>query len=64
MEIHPAKSKILYIGKENPGLPYQINGSEIPTVALEKDIGFWISEDLSLSTHVQKAKGKAMAEII
>ena len=41
-----------------------MNGSEISTVALEKDIGFWISEDLSTATHVQKAKGKAMAEII
>ena len=64
MEIHPSKSKILHIGRENPGLPYWMNGSEIPTVALEKDIGFWISEDLSTATHVQKAKGKAMAEII
>ena len=47
MEIHPAKSKILHIGKENPGLPYWLNGSEIPMVAMEKDIGFWMSEDLS-----------------
>ena len=64
MEIHPAKSKILHIGRENPGLPYWINGSEIATVSLEKDIGFWVSEDLSSTTHVQKAKGKALAEII
>ena len=64
MEIHPAKSKILHIGKENPGLPYWINGAEIQTVAVEKDIGFWMSQDLSSTTHVQKAKGKALAEII
>ena len=64
MEIHPAKSKILHIGKENPNLPYWMEGAEIPTVALEKDIGFWMSQDLSSTTHVQKAKGKAMAEII
>ena len=64
MEIHPTKSKILHIGKENPGLPYQLNGEEIPTVAMEKDIGFWMSEDLSSKTHVQKAKGKAQGEII
>ena len=32
-------------------------------MTIEKDIGFWISEDLSSTTHVQKAKGKAMAEI-
>ena len=41
-----------------------MNGSEIPTVTMEKDIGFWISEDLSSTMHVQKAKGKALAEII
>ena len=64
MGIHPAKSKILHIGRENPGMPYQMNGTEIPTVSLEKDIGFWISEDQSSTTHVQKAKGKAMAKII
>ena len=33
MEIHPAKSKILHIGKENPTLTYWMNGAEIPTVA-------------------------------
>ena len=55
MEIHPDKSKVLHIGKENPGLPYTMNGSEIPTVTLQKDIGFWISEDLSSATHVLKA---------
>ena len=63
MEIHPAKSKVLHIGRTNPGFPYRIDGQEISTVALEKDIGFWVSEDLSSMTHVQKAKGKAMAEI-
>ena len=63
MEIHPAKSKILHIGKANPGLTYTMNGSEISTVLIEKDIGFWMSEDLSSTTHVQKGKCKAMAEI-
>ena len=63
MEIHPAKSKILHIGKANPGLTYSMNGSEISTVGIEKDIGFWMSEDLSSTTHVQKGKCKAMAEI-
>lgn len=64
MEIHPAKSKILHIGRGNPNLTYQMNGADIATVSVEKDIGFWVTSDLSSSTHVQKAKGKAMAEII
>ena len=40
-----------------------MNGAERP-VTLEKDIGFWMSEDLSSTTHVQKAKGKVLLEII
>ena len=63
MVIHPAKSKILHIGRNNPGLTYRMDGAEISTVKVEKDIGFWVTEDLSSTTHVQKAKSKAMAEI-
>ena len=55
MKIHPAKSKVLYIGKANPGLPYMMKGAEISTLTLEKDIGFWMAEDLSSTTHVQNA---------
>ena len=63
MEINPTKSKVIHIGKDNPGLPYVIKGTEISTVEVEKDIGFWISNDLSTSTHVYKARNKALAEI-
>ena len=35
----------------------------IADVAVEKDIGFWITDDLSSSTHVSKARCKALAEI-
>ena len=63
MEIHPAKSKILHVGKNNPGMTYWLNGTEISAVPVEKDIGFWVTDDLSSSTHIQKAKCKAMAEI-
>ena len=63
MEINPTKSKVIHIGKDNPGLPYVIKGTEISTVEVEKDIGFWISNDLSTSTHVYKARNKALAKI-
>ena len=63
MEINPKKSKVMHVGKQNPGLPYHINGTEIASVTTEKDIGFWIRDDLSTSTHIQKARCKAMAEI-
>ena len=63
MEINPGKSKIMHVGKHNPGLAYHIHGVPIKAVATEKDIGFWISGDLSTATHVQKARGKALGEI-
>ena len=63
MEINPSKSKVMHVGRHNPGLPYRINGEEIATVSTEKDIGFWIQENLSTSTHVHKARCKALAEI-
>lgn len=63
MEINPVKSKVMHIGKNNPCLPYNVNGTEIKSVSVEKDIGFWIADDLSTKTHVQKARCKALGEI-
>lgn len=63
MEINPAKSKVMHIGRNNPGLQYTIGGIPIDTVRTEKDIGFWITDDLSTSTHVHKARSKALGEI-
>ena len=63
MEINPLKSKIMHLGRNNPGFSYYVNGTEIKSVTVEKDIGFWITDDLSSKTHVQKARGKALGEI-
>ena len=63
MEINPGKSKIMHLGKNNPNLTYHINGMEIKEVTTEKDIGFWISNDLSNTTHVHKARARALGEI-
>ena len=48
------KSKIMHMGKHNPCLPYFVSGTEVTAVSTEKDIGFWIRDDLSTTTHVQK----------
>ena len=63
MVINPKKSKVMHLGKNNPGLSYNVNGTEIETVSIEKDIGFWIADDLSTTTHVHKARGKGLGEI-
>ena len=53
----------MHIGRNNPGLSYCINGVPIESVTTEKDIGFWITDDLSTSTHVHKARSRALGEI-
>merc|ERR1712212_592708 len=53
----------MHMGRENPGHTYFINGTEIKSVSIEKDIGFWISNDLSTTTHVHKARSRALGEI-
>ena len=63
MEINAKKTKLMHLGKNNPGLPYHIDGTEIAVVTAEKDIGFWVSDDLSTATHVQKAPCRALWEI-
>ena len=63
MEINPKKSKVMQLGKNNPSLTYTVNGTENHAVKTKKDIGFWISEDLSMKTHVHKARCKALGEI-
>ena len=35
MEINSSKSKIMHLGKNNPCLPYFVNGTEIETVTVE-----------------------------
>ena len=63
MEINPKKSKVMHLGADNPRFTYSIDGTEIVPVSTEKDIGYWISENLSSSAHVHKARGKALGEI-
>ena len=63
MEINPSKSKIMHLGINNPGFTYSVNGTEIKAVTEEKDIGFWITDDLSTKTHVHKARCRALGEI-
>ena len=63
MEINAKKTKVMHLGTKNPGLPYKIDGTAIETVTTEKDIGFWITEDLSTATHIHKARCKAIGEI-
>ena len=63
MTIHPAKTKVLHIGKDNPRNVYNINGININSTETEKDIGFFMNENLSSSHHVCNARARALGEI-
>ena len=53
----------MHVGRNNPGLPYSINGMQIDLVTTEKDIGFWITDDLSTTTHVHKARNRKLGSV-
>ena len=63
MKIHPDKTKVLHLGEDNPKNVYHINGINIRTTELEKDIGFFMNENLTSSNHVSKARTRALGEI-
>ena len=53
----------MHLGRNNPGLSYSVNGTDIKAVTSEKDIGYWITDDLSTTTHIHKARSRALGEI-
>ena len=63
MVYHQDKVKRMHVGPQNPELPYYLNGQEIQMVEEEKDIGFWVTKDLTPAIHVRKARGRAMGEL-
>ena len=63
MVIHPTKTKVLHIGRDNPLHVYKLNGTNITSTDIEKDIGFLMNENLSSSHHTSNARARAFGEI-
>lgn len=59
MEIAPKKSEVLHIGKNNQRKEYAINGQTIPTKTNVRDLGIYMSEDLSFTYHINEITSKA-----
>ena len=38
-------------------------GTEVKAVPLKENVGYWIADDLTATTHVHKARGKVLGEI-
>jgi hypothetical protein len=60
MILHPEKTKMLHVGPNNPRAEYFLAGNQIQTVSELKDIGYWLTKDLSSRTPILKARGRAI----
>ena len=53
------KCKVLHIGKKNPCYSYDMNGKVLDRVSGERDLGVFVTESLSFSTHIATTVAKA-----
>ena len=49
----------MHIGKNNPQVKYELNGVELQTSKVEKDLGVLVSDDLKPTQHVGAVAAKA-----
>ena len=61
--VKDGKCKVLHIGPNNPQYDYMMNGSNLPKVKSEKDLGVYTCDDLSWGLHIRKAVNKAKSVI-
>lgn len=64
MKFHPAKCKVMHLGKNNPRVTYQMKTSNgnyhtLEETELEKDLGVQVDSKLKFSQHVQTKVNKA-----
>jgi len=60
LSVSESKSNVLYIGKNNRKLPYHLNANLLENVgSSRKDLGVYISSDLSNSVYCNNIVGKA-----
>ena len=53
------KCKVLHVGKANPCHKYYMGEEPLPVVDCEKDLGVYVSNDLSWDEHIYKSINKA-----
>ena len=58
MPFNVSKCKIMHIGSKNPCIPMSLNGTELTTVSVEKDLGFYLDSSLKPSRQCVEAAKK------
>ena len=59
MTFNVAKCKVIHFGKDNPRTIYTMGGSNLESIAVERDLGILIHESLKPSVHCATAVKKA-----
>ena len=59
LKFNSDKCKTMHIGKSNPKHTYHMNGHQLQSTDLEKDLGVHVDTDLSFNSHITKTVSKA-----
>jgi hypothetical protein len=54
MNFNVEKCKVLHFGKNNPGIVYEMNHTDLESVDEERDLGILVRKDLKVSSQVNK----------
>ena len=57
------KCKVMHVGKGNPCHEYYLQGKQLPTIEIEKDLGVTISSSWKWDKHILSSVGKANGNI-
>jgi len=61
MTFDVAKCKILHVGRNNPAYSYYMNGKEVGTTEMERDVGVLMNKSLKPPDQCEAAAGRAMS---
>jgi len=61
MAFNVSKCKVLHIGRNNPEYRYYMNGMEMGTTEMERDVGVLVSKSLKPAEQCEAAAGRAMS---
>ncbi|CAI5443098.1 unnamed protein product [Caenorhabditis angaria] len=62
MPMAPSKTSVLHLGKNNKKNPYFINGIQIPSVSVVRDLGIYIDEKLNFEYHCNETVRKTLTK--
>ena len=59
MKFNSNKCKILHVGENNPAVSYYMDGSELESSGVEKDLGVLVDSKLKFDQHINETVKKS-----